>query len=282
MKALNMVLWGFLIFGLITMGSGAVLYLQYVQEPKTQPMGATGFTFETYPRHENEMTDFHFVLSVEPRDKEFYLDLYFVCYEKGDYQIAVFTPYQVSNLEHLYPNTEPNPVEWTFNNSTSGSIILANFTIEDNTTYNHSSFAKFKVTNSVVFQNYGTYTLDLPLGTYYSYDIQKLKEALSLKVNSGLNISGQLKVFVPTNAILTQSPDIQDRAFYLNNQSITISLDKLENVFIQYIIPKEVNNSQDNLFWSGILIGVGIPTIITSFEELIRNNLNLIVKVKRD
>ena len=44
----------------------------------------------------------------------------------------------------------------------------------------------------------------------------------------------------------------------------------MENVFVQYTVPSTVDEIQNNIFLSGILIGVGVPIIVTSLEEIIK------------
>ncbi len=259
----------FLLIGLAISFLGVRLYqCSRQQAPEPQSAENSGFLIETYPKDPDIINDVHFVVSFIPTSNKFDLELYFVSNQAGLYQIAVFTPYQISSIRNLL-STDNQP-DWQFWNTSTGSMILASFNVQ-NGTLSQNGISEVQVTHSLSYSNYGVYTVDLPFGTYYSYDLQKLKENLSLQTQAPSNIYGQVRISIPSEAIITEkSHDIHDRQFNSNNQQITILLDKMETVFMQYTVPSKSNKIQNNAFWSGILIGVGVPTIITSCEEIIK------------
>lgn len=183
----------------------------------------------------------------------------------GYYKFMFTLPYKVKKI--LDDSTE-----WEFNNKKSGSIIYTSYNINEED-IKQSKIRQLKIhveiEDEIAMKHYGNYFVYLPFGSPLSDDVS---EAIVAPIINNKSISLLINLTIPSKAVITSSPNIKKISYRKNGkrefQTLNIETEDLNPIIVQYIIPGEVSKYQKYLFFSGLLIGCGLPSFLYFLGKL--------------
>jgi len=130
---------------------------------------------------------------------------------------------------------------------------------------------QLKVKESIALYNFGTNTVDVPFGEYIPKDIKDLKEKIP---ESEPLENFQVKFLLPLSAVGIEASHQFEIHFDWHRQEkyriLEFNLGKNEIFRLEYTDYKEANRYQQYLFWSGLLLGLGIPLTLSSLIEFFK------------
>ena len=241
----------------------------------SKPRGTTGILFGYSPSQNISQLSLEF--GVTPTDKKVILDIFLSFRGTGEYAYFITLPYNVRAI-----NTTPRDEKWLVLNGESGSIVMVRFlhNQSDGGFESRRLVASLDIIEPIVQSNFGTYTLDLPLGGSLSPEISQLVDELPTRVPlMGNNHPILVSLNLPNGAFITEQTHSISRRDFINRtntiyQSFDFPLERLEPFFTQYFVPAEANRYERNLFSGGLLLGIGIPLTVSSASEYLRRRSN--------
>jgi hypothetical protein len=250
--------------GLLILVVGFALYSIYWFGGTTQNQsGSSGFCFVIEPNTENRIWSIQYWVDIDLEQNDIWIQVSFTgnATRKMDYYLAIFTPYTISSLDVTIAEPASIPTNWKFENSKSGSIVFATFSLTGDGYESPKSRIKLHVFNSIISRNYGSYTLDIPFGSPPSFDVQKLLDDFPIGFSEH-NYYMLLTVGVPQKARLThESEEVNDIRFTENSKTVEFNIFEPGRFLLQYDNQSEIDFFQFLVFFGGILIGSGISII---------------------
>jgi len=254
--------------------SGLFLYNSSFSSYEVDSRSVTGIVFGRYPYSSWDVNPF--ILQLIPAKKTIELRLSFIYYDAGNYSAALTFPYRLQSIRDLNETSEKH--NWLYRNAESGSVVMVTLIAERVPTVGFSFqvlAAELTVDDSISDRIFDMYRINLPFGGSFTLDIQE--KWYSLKSIAPVTPVGQvpncsLSVTIPSSAIITdKSHPILRRDPAQESQQIVQFQITTEGPFtLQYSLPEERYKREQNLFISGILIGVlpaGLLSVLAIVEE---------------
>lgn len=256
-------------FGLVGGFIGALSWLDYLSGlPQPKPHGETGILLGYHPIQ--DVTEIGLGLSANPVTRSVSVTVHMTLTAAGNYSYMMTLPY------HIVSKSSYDDVDWNVIKVGSGSIIIARFShqaVGDPRTLR----ATFVVEEPIAQSNFGSYSIDIPLGGSISNDLSEEIEKLPVRVpivGSGAHYY-DVSLAIPSTATITSSThEIYRRNFFNQNgiemQGLWLRIKSLEPIFVQYVLPGETHRYQRDALFTGLFMGMGIPLMVTGFFEYAR------------
>jgi hypothetical protein len=274
----------FSIIGLLIVVFGAFLYVSYFGaladdfEPRFRGFGVIGNYTDDVNSDVKLQSLSLTVIRADSFKVHLLCDFIYRDLEDYTYTFIVVLPFQITNLLYASENI-------AFQNTPEGSALVVSFCgVENSAEFKWSRVtAYFTVEQTFQSSNRGSYTMFFLFSggindTFY----EDLKNQYGVYYSIG-TAPFILRVSLPKGYILTTSfpqvsrgPNHWDNP--ITNETIVTSewsfesLNLLNDVTVNYQNSNEISHYECMLFSSGLLLGIGIPLIVTSIYDWARDN----------
>jgi hypothetical protein len=254
--------------------SGLFLYNSSFSSYEVDSRSVTGIIFGRYPYSSWDVNPF--ILQLIPAKKTIELRLSFIYYDAGNYSAALTFPYRLQSIRDLNETSEKH--NWLYRNAESESVIMVTLIAERVPTIGFSFqvlAAELTVDDPILDRIFDIYSINLPFGGSFTLDIQEQWYSLKsiapvIPTEKVPNCS--LSVTIPSSAIITDKshPILRRNPAQESQQIVQFQITTEGPFTLQYSVPEERYGREQNLFISGILIGVlpaGLLSVLTIVEE---------------
>jgi hypothetical protein len=229
---------------------------------------ATGIQIGYHPKKFLEIN--HFSVGLNPSQKILDLIFDFTYYSKGKYSIAISLPYRIdSKTQLIYPVP---PGDWNFSNAETGSVLVYVLDVEEDPWIggwkSHRVGVLLNLKDPVADKIYEVYNVSLPFDGSRTRDVQTEWEKFDVPTIDE-NYRGSVILAIPPNAVVTGGTHpVKDTHVYPTKefQALEFEIVDFKPFFFQYILPDERLNVQQNIFLSGVLIGLAISSFLFALK----------------
>jgi hypothetical protein len=253
-----------LVFGIIITMTGAIVYIQTQLTPNLRPHGSSPISFGFSARMQTDSLKITF----NPLSQNMKIDAQFKLLEAGENHFQIILPYQVREVR-----ADEGSGKWAHKNTMSGSVMMGTFVYNPNSEGSIRVRPLIKIEDSMVQSDRGRYILKLPFGGELPDDIietRKLFRGASLR---GGTFSLDIFIRLPENAFFSSSTHnfLLGRDNDDGSELLHLKMERLEGLpIVQYTVPNEISSYENKLLMAGLLMGIGVPVIISSFVEWMR------------
>jgi hypothetical protein len=253
---------------------GYSLYSSSFSDFEVDSRSVTGVIVGRYP------SDFWninlFSIQLIPLNKIVQLHFSVAYYNTGNYSVAVSLPYRVQTVHDIsaYPESE----NWVCRNAPSGSVVMVTINARNVSTEGwtfQELSAELRVNATIADRMFGNYRVNVPFGGSFTVDVQQEWDSLlpgtfvvplSPQPNCSLSIHTPASAIIidKTHRIVRRDPS-QDA-----QQWLQFEINDGSPFSVEYSVPEEQSQREQNIFISGILIGVlpaGLLSILGIMAE---------------
>jgi len=254
--------------------SGLWLYDNSFSTYEVDSRSVTGIILGYYPYQSWSVNSF--TLQLIPSKKTIELSFLFIYHDVGNYSVALTFPYRIQSMFDLGETSEKH--SWTYRNAESGSVVMATLMTERAPT-DGSGFqilsAKLTLQDFISDRIFDIYRINLPFGGSFTLDVQEewfVLRSIAPVSPMGQNPNCSLSVMIPSSAIITDksNPILRRDPAQESQQKLQFQITNEGPFTLQYSVPEERYKREQNLFISGILIGVlpaGLLSVLGIIEE---------------
>jgi len=251
---------------------GYSLYSSSFSDFEVDPRSVTGVIVGRYPSDSWNINLFS--VQLIPSNKAVQLQFSVAYYTNGNYSVAVSLPYRVQTVHDI--SADPESEKWVYRNAQSGSVVMVTINARnvsaEGWTFQELS-AELSVNGTVADRMFGNYRVNVPFGGSFTVDVQKEWDSLlpgtfvvplSPQPNCSLSIRTPASAIIidKTHRIVRRDPS-QDA-----QQWLQFEINDGSPFSVEYSVPEEQSQREQNIFISGILIGV-LPAGLLSILGII-------------
>jgi len=261
----------FIMIGLTTVVLGGIFYYRFVSAPSYSfKYGFSGFGIA---RNDTDIIPDMMVVGVGIDPPELWFQYFFQCSANGTYNFFFVFPF---NITGKWFTSE----DMLFNATPYGSVVYLRHQVTNVTAgwLSQDISGDFSIENTFQTGTRGRYTFILPFGMgVHSEVFQDVWKELKVSFHSpDVNIT--LQVGLPSELHLVNSfppvskgPNTWKTPYNRTINSLEWASETLQDsVTIQTENTEEIGSYENLPFISGVLLGIGIPTIITTSYDAIK------------